>query len=72
MIKVLFKRERTFSTARLMFVPNVRSSSQCGECGAGVRGTKFLGLLLVHGEVVLLNLFEILTGMDVDVGVGWG
>ena len=35
-IKVLFKRERTFSTAKWMFVPNVRSSTQGSEPDAVV------------------------------------
>ena len=64
MIKVLFKRERTFSTAKLMLVPNVRSSSPGNEVEAGVSEIKLFGLLrLVHGEAGLLKLFVTLTGM---------
>ena len=64
MINDLFKSERTFSTAILVFVPSVRSSSGSGEMGANVTGVK----LMVREGNVLWARCEILTGMQ-DMGV---
>ena len=47
-IKVLFKRERTFSTAMLMLVPNARSSWR-------FKGIKVLGLKTVRVRCDLLK-----------------
>ena len=57
MMKVLFERERTFSTARLMFVLNVRSSGVVMEtCRRQVHLSLGLGMFYC--------LLEVMTGMD--------